>query len=79
MSGTTAQLKIEVGLSTGKVGYGKTELTNQLKTHLGRRMKHGNFPSNLMVQLGGGCSCLNISLASKWPVSDWLGKEVSAR
>ena len=81
MSGSTAQLKIEVGLSAGKVGCGKTKLTNQSETHLGRRTEHGNFPSNLIVQSGGGrwlFDAYNISLASNWPVCDWLRADIGA-
>ena len=81
MSGTAAKLKIEVGLSAGKVGHGKTKLTNQLKTHLGRRTERGNFPSILIVQSGGGrwpLDAYNIRLASNWPGRDWLGMDMGA-
>ena len=81
MSGTAAQLKIEVGLSAGKVGHGKTTLTNQLKTHLGRRTERRNFPSILIVQSGGGhwpLDAYNIRLASNWPGRDWLRIDMGA-
>ena len=81
MSESAAQLKIEVGLSVGKSGSWETKLTNQLKTHLGRRTECGNFPSNLIVQSGGGRGLLmpyNISMASKRPACDWLRTDMGA-
>ena len=63
------------------MGRGKTKLTNQLKTHLGRRTKCGNFPSILIVQSGGGrwpLDAYNIRLASNWPGRDWLGMDMGA-
>ena len=54
MSGTAAQLKIEVGLSVGKVGRGKTKFDKSIKNSSRKKNGAREFPIDFDCPIRGG-------------------------
>ena len=54
MSGTAAQLKIEVGLSAGRVGRGKTKFDKSIKNSSRKKNGARKFPIDFDRPIRGG-------------------------